>query len=263
MALPAALSLSIASLSSISSHPHSHLLPSHQINCSFSSPSPCIYSNHTSHSKPYRRLTPWSQHCCFRVSYRFSAAAEGADDNNEEAEDGSFDEAVVLFNTRDYYKCHDFLESLWNNAEEPTRTLIHGILQCAVGFHHLFNQNHKGAMMELGEGLCKLRKMNFKSGPFYQFEQEISAALDFIYQTQIELAACTEDLCVTMDQSERSYQLLGGYAAGQLLYTLQSDPNETMYIVFSPHRSYDSEPPKVKLPTLNATAEHLVACQYK
>lgn len=44
--------------------------------------------------------------------------------------------------------------------------------------------------MELGEGLCKLKKMNFKSGPFYQFEQDISATLDFIYQTQIELAAC-------------------------------------------------------------------------
>ena len=45
-------------------------------------------------------------------------------------------------------------------------------------------------MMELGEGLCKLRKMNSVSGPFHQFEQEISAVLDFIYQTQIELAAC-------------------------------------------------------------------------
>lgn len=44
--------------------------------------------------------------------------------------------------------------------------------------------------MELGEGLCKLRKMNFESGPFHQFEKEISAALDFIYQTQLELAAC-------------------------------------------------------------------------
>lgn len=44
--------------------------------------------------------------------------------------------------------------------------------------------------MELGEGLCKLRKMNFESGPFHQFEGEISAVLDFIYQTQIELAAC-------------------------------------------------------------------------
>ena len=51
-------------------------------------------------------------------------------------------------------------------------------------------QNHRGAMMELGEGLCKLRKMNFESGPFYDFEQEISAALNFIYNTQIELAAC-------------------------------------------------------------------------
>ena len=25
-------------------------------------------------------------------------------------------------------------------VQEPTKTLIHGILQCAVGFHHLFNQ---------------------------------------------------------------------------------------------------------------------------
>lgn len=44
--------------------------------------------------------------------------------------------------------------------------------------------------MELGEGLCKLRKMNFEGGPFLRFEQEISAVLDFIYQTQLEFAAC-------------------------------------------------------------------------
>ena len=50
------------------------------------------------------------------------------------------DEAVMLFNDREYYKCHDYLEALWNMAQEPTKTLIHGILQCAVGFHHLFNQ---------------------------------------------------------------------------------------------------------------------------
>lgn len=44
--------------------------------------------------------------------------------------------------------------------------------------------------MELGEGLCKLRKMNFEGGPFHKFEQEVSAVLEFIYQTQLELAAC-------------------------------------------------------------------------
>lgn len=118
--------------------------------------------------------------------------------------------------------------------------------------------------MELGEGLCKLRKMNFEGGPFHKFEQEVSAVLEFIYQTQLELAACTDDFCIAMDQSDRSYQLLGKYAAGQHLYGLESDLNEIIYIVFCSGRSYGSgEPPvKVKLPTLLATEEHLMACQY-
>ncbi|KAM6588945.1 hypothetical protein CsatA_011550 [Cannabis sativa] len=195
----------------------------------------------------------------FRTFYRFSPSN---DHDEEDAENCSFDEAVELFNKREYYRCHDLLETLWNRAEEPSRTLIHGILQCAVGFHHLFNQNHKGAMMELGEGLSKLRKMNFKNGAFHQFEQEISTVLDFIYQTQIELAACSDDMCVRMDQSERSYQLLGGYGAGQHLYKLQSDSSneQTMHIVFCPNMSYvNGHPQKVKLPTLNATTQLLHA----
>ncbi|XP_043707418.1 uncharacterized protein LOC122656823 [Telopea speciosissima] len=180
-------------------------------------------------------------------------------------EDGecSFDEAVFLFNSSDYHRCHDFLETLWNKAEEPRRTLLHGILQCAVGFHHLFNRNHRGAMMELGEGLCKLRKMNFESGPFHQFEQEIAAVLDFIYQTQIELAACSEDFCLTMDGSERSYQLLGGFASGKHLYHLENDHNDVLFIIFFLEESYiNGEAVKVKFPTLHATEEHLMACTY-
>lgn len=61
-------------------------------------------------------------------------------EDEDDRDDYDFEEAVALFNDREYYKCHDFLEALWNDAQEPTRTLIHGILQCAVGFHHLFNQ---------------------------------------------------------------------------------------------------------------------------
>ncbi|KAL7169427.1 hypothetical protein ACSBR2_034465 [Camellia fascicularis] len=195
------------------------------------------------------------------ASYRFSSGIDQEEDDHSAA--GGFKEAVALFNGGDYYKCHDLLEDLWNQAQEPSRTLFHGILQCAVGFYHLFNQNHKGAMMELGEGLCKLRKMNFESGPFLQFEKEISAVLDFIYLTQLELAACTDDFCIALDQSERSYQLLGGYAAGQRLYCLESDPNDIMYIVFCPERSYGTgEPPRVKLPTLNASGEHLKEIEY-
>ena len=43
----------------------------------------------------------------------------------------------------------------------------------------------------------------------------------------------TDDLCLTMDRSERSYQLLGGYGAGQHPYSLQSDLNQIVYITFS------------------------------
>lgn len=71
-------------------------------------------------------------------------------------------------------------------------------------------------------------------------------------------------MCIAMDRSERSYQLLGGYAAGQHLYYLESDSNDrTIYIVFNPQGSYaNGEPPRVKLPTLKATAELLETCEY-
>ncbi|KAL1220131.1 hypothetical protein V5N11_035063 [Cardamine amara subsp. amara] len=203
---------------------------------------------------------------CFsrRSIVRYNDYAEEDEEDEEKEGDWSFEEAVTFFNQRDYYKSHDALEALWIRAEEPTRTLFHGILQCAVGFHHLFNHNHKGAMMELGEGVCKLRKMNFENGPFHEFERDVSAVLEFVYQTQLELAACSEDMCLTMDQSDRSYQLLGGYAAGQSIYSLETlvdfnnGMSETTCILFSPSSS-SSLPTRVKLPTLNATDKHLLA----
>ncbi|CAK9150180.1 unnamed protein product [Ilex paraguariensis] len=73
----------------------------------------------------------------------------------------------------------------------------------------------------------------------------------------------TDDFCLALDQSERSYQLLGGYAAGQLLYYLYSDPSQTVYIVFCPERSYGtSKKPRVKLPILHASEEHLMEFEF-
>ncbi|KAJ0931626.1 putative TTHA0068-like superfamily protein [Helianthus annuus] len=119
--------------------------------------------------------------------------------------------------------------------------------------------NHKGAMMEIGEGLCKLRKLNFDTGPFHQFERDMSAVLDFIYQTQLEFAACNDDMCIAMDQSETSYKLLGGYGAGQHLYWLEMDGSASLYIVFCPDRSVTGDhQPRVRLPILYASQEHLM-----
>ncbi|KAK9290339.1 hypothetical protein L1049_008506 [Liquidambar formosana] len=161
--LPFLSSFSPASTGSILLAPHNYL----------------NYCSLSLNPKSHADLLKHTSRCdSLRISYRFSSDGSSIADDDDDTQGCSFDEAVALFNNRDYYRCHDFLEALWNNAEEPIRTLIHGILQCAVGFHHLFNQNHRGAMMELGEGLCKLRKMNFDSGPFHQFEREISVVLD-------------------------------------------------------------------------------------
>ncbi|XP_021732668.1 uncharacterized protein LOC110699485 [Chenopodium quinoa] len=202
-------------------------------------------------------------------SYRSISFEEEEESSLDSSSDhfSRFEEAVKLFNGREYYACHDLLESLWFESYDPLRTLLHALLQCAVAFYHLFNQNHKGAMMEMGESLCKLRKLNFEGGPFHQFEQELSTVLNFIYQTQLELAACTEDFCLTMEQTERSYQLLEGYGAGQRLYFLEESDDENhnnhiTYLVFDPRKSYGATslpPTKVKLPILEATRNHLMS----
>ncbi|TKV91144.1 hypothetical protein SEVIR_9G075000v4 [Setaria viridis] len=193
------------------------------------------------------------------------------DDQDPSATGGGFDYAVALFNRGEFHACHDVVEELWYGAEDPARTLLHAILQCAVGFHHLFNQNHRGAMMELGEGLCKLRKLNLGGGddddPFSRFRDDVAAVLQFLYRTQKELAACTDDLCLTMDGSPSSYQLLGNFAAGQQLYRLQADDTHedgASTIVFSvpDHPASRAVPScRVKLPTLHATEQNLTELQ--
>ncbi|KAL8162769.1 hypothetical protein V2J09_014258 [Rumex salicifolius] len=86
-----------------------------------------------------------------------SAFAEEEDDADSSNSNSRVEGAIELFNNREYYACHDVFENLWYRSSDPTRTLFHALLQCAVGFHHLFNQNHKGAMMELGEAICALQ----------------------------------------------------------------------------------------------------------
>jgi len=66
---------------------------------------------------------------------------------------------LALFNTGQFYAAHDVLEAAWIDSESSSgRMFLHGTLQAAVGLHHLEQRNHNGAMLELGEGLRKLRR---------------------------------------------------------------------------------------------------------
>lgn len=75
-----------------------------------------------------------------------------------------------------------------------------------------------------------------------------------------DLDAGTEEVCVAMDQSEESYRLLGGYAAGERLYHLEIDRSWNAYIVFCPekYRERDAVPPSIKIPLLEASEQHMM-----
>ena len=69
-----------------------------------------------------------------------------------------FWQGVELFNTGQFYACHDTLEALWMESTEPDKSFYQGILQISVALYHLGNGNLKGAIILLGEGSNRLAR---------------------------------------------------------------------------------------------------------
>jgi uncharacterized protein len=67
-----------------------------------------------------------------------------------------FRQGVDEFNRREFYACHDILESIWLEAPESDKRFYQGILQIAVACYHLSNLNWRGAVILLGEGIRRL-----------------------------------------------------------------------------------------------------------
>lgn len=99
-----------------------------------------------------------------------------------------------LFNGREFFACHEVLEDLWRPLEAGAeKTFLQGVLQVAVGYHHLLNGNFTGAKNKLSEGLEKL---------------VATAASD--YRTGIELGA----LIKAVQFSLQVLTTLGGHRVG-------------------------------------------------
>ncbi|BAP17804.1 DUF309 domain-containing protein [cyanobacterium endosymbiont of Epithemia turgida] len=64
-----------------------------------------------------------------------------------------FLQGIEQFNYREFYGCHNTLESLWIDSVEPDRQFYKSILQIAVGCYHFKNYNWRGAVILLGEGI--------------------------------------------------------------------------------------------------------------
>lgn len=71
-------------------------------------------------------------------------------------EQAAFEKGVAEFNRGHFYECHDTLEELWAGVRGPSRDFFQGLIQVAVGFYHLGNDNPVGAGRLFGRALERL-----------------------------------------------------------------------------------------------------------
>ena len=76
-------------------------------------------------------------------------------------DDKNFQNAINLFNDKEWYLAHDAFEEIWHNTQGKERITIQAILQIAVAEVHLSNGNFKGATILYGEGLGRLKSNVF------------------------------------------------------------------------------------------------------
>jgi phosphate transport system protein len=72
------------------------------------------------------------------------------------AEQDAFEKGVAEFNRGHFYECHDTLEDLWAGVRGPSRDFLQGLIQVAVGFYHLGNENPVGARRLFARALQRL-----------------------------------------------------------------------------------------------------------
>jgi len=68
----------------------------------------------------------------------------------------SFEHGVALFNSGAFFDAHEELEDLWRASAGAEKRFLQGLIQIAVGFHHLSTGNTIGARSLLQRGAEKL-----------------------------------------------------------------------------------------------------------
>jgi len=69
-----------------------------------------------------------------------------------------FQRGIEEFNRQYFFEAHDLWEELWMETTGNNRLFYQGLIQTAVGFYHLSNENYKGACSQFGKALTKLQQ---------------------------------------------------------------------------------------------------------
>ena len=79
-------------------------------------------------------------------------------------EDELFQKGIDAFNNRKFYEAHEYWEELWLDYKLTDATFIQGLIQLAVSYFHLFNNNLKGARSMIRKCLGKFEDAEMVRG---------------------------------------------------------------------------------------------------
>jgi len=101
-------------------------------------------------------------------------------DTNEHSFEEIFSNGVDLFNKKEFFDCHDAFEELWMEERGERRLFLQGLIQAAVGCHHLSNGNTSGAISQYMKSLEKLKKYpdDYMGLDMQTFRKEIERCFD-------------------------------------------------------------------------------------
>jgi predicted metal-dependent hydrolase len=91
-----------------------------------------------------------------------------------------FSHGVDLFNEKEFFECHDAFEELWQTERGERRLFLQGLIQAAVGCHHLSNGNTSGAISQYMKSLDKLKQYpdDYMGLDMFTFRKEIERCFD-------------------------------------------------------------------------------------
>ena len=91
-----------------------------------------------------------------------------------------FAHGVELFNQKEFFECHDAFEELWQEERGERRLFLQGLIQAAVGCHHLSNGNTTGAISQYNKSLDKLKQYadDYLGLDMKNFRSEIERCLE-------------------------------------------------------------------------------------
>jgi predicted metal-dependent hydrolase len=91
--------------------------------------------------------------------------------------DAALEAAATLYEAGLHFEVHELLEPHWMAASGETREALQGVIQAAVGWQHLANDNVAGARSLLMEGAARLNGRRLAGRDFDAFARATAEAV--------------------------------------------------------------------------------------